>query len=108
MNAEPRELARSFTGLGTASHARRLPWRDQPEPYRVWVSEIMLQQTRVETVLPYFERWMERFPSLQALASASEQEVLQAWEGLGYYSRARNLHRAARQVVEAIRRADPG
>jgi A/G-specific adenine glycosylase len=81
-------------------HARSLPWRDDPSPYRVWVSEIMLQQTRVETVVPYFERWMQRFPSLQALAEADEQDVLQAWEGLGYYSRARNLHRAARQVIE--------
>ncbi|MBE0698340.1 MAG: A/G-specific adenine glycosylase, partial [Anaerolineaceae bacterium] len=81
-------------------HARRLPWRDQPEPYRVWISEIMLQQTRVETVRPYFERWLERFPTIQVLANASEQAVLQAWEGLGYYSRARNLHRAARQVVD--------
>ena len=81
-------------------HARRLPWRDQPEPYRVWVSEIMLQQTRVETVIPYFERWMQRFPTLESLASAAEQDVLQAWEGLGYYSRARNLHRASRQVME--------
>ena len=81
-------------------HARRLPWRDQPSPYRVWVSEIMLQQTRVETVLPYFERWMQRFPTLPSLANATEQEVLQAWEGLGYYSRARNLHRAARLVMQ--------
>ena len=81
-------------------HARRLPWRDLPAPYRVWVSEIMLQQTRVETVMAYFERWMERFPTLEALANASEQEVLKAWEGLGYYSRARNLHRAARLVME--------
>ncbi len=81
-------------------HARRLPWRDQPSPYRVWVSEIMLQQTRVDTVLPYFERWVERFPTIEDLAKASEQEVLQAWEGLGYYSRARNLHRAARLVME--------
>jgi A/G-specific adenine glycosylase len=81
-------------------HARGLPWRDEPTPYRVWVSEIMLQQTRVETVVPYFERWMERFPTLAALAAATEQEVLRAWEGLGYYSRARNLHRAARQVME--------
>lgn len=80
--------------------ARTLPWRGHPDPYAVWVSEIMLQQTRVETVLPYFTRWMERFPSLPTLAAASEQEVLQAWEGLGYYSRARNLHRAARQVMQ--------
>jgi A/G-specific adenine glycosylase len=81
-------------------HARSLPWRTEPTPYRVWVSEIMLQQTRVETVVPYFDRWMQRFPTLQALASAAEQEVLQVWEGLGYYSRARNLHRAAQEVVQ--------
>ena len=71
-----------------------------PDPYRVWVSEIMLQQTRVETVIPYFERWMERFPSIASLAAASQQEVLAVWEGLGYYSRARSLHRAA-QIVAA-------
>lgn len=82
-----------------AQHARRLPWRDQPTPYRVWVSEVMLQQTRVETVIPYFERWMQRFPNLAALAAASQQEVLQVWEGLGYYSRARNFHRAAQEVM---------
>ncbi|GAB4455902.1 MAG: A/G-specific adenine glycosylase [Anaerolineales bacterium] len=78
---------------------RTLPWRGHPEPYAVWVSEIMLQQTRVETVVPYFERWMRLFPTVQALAEASEQEVLNAWEGLGYYSRARNLHRAAKVIV---------
>ena len=81
-------------------HGRRLPWRGQSDPYVVWVSEIMLQQTRVEAVIPYFERWMSRFPTLEILANASEQEVLSAWEGLGYYSRARNLQRAARMVVE--------
>lgn len=81
------------------AHARRLPWRDQPTPYRVWISEIMLQQTRVDTVIPYFERWFERFQTVEVLANASEQDVLQAWEGLGYYSRARNLHRAAQQVL---------
>ena len=80
-------------------HARVLPWRGHADPYAVWVSEIMLQQTRVETVIPYFLRWMERFPSIRALAEASEQEVLGVWEGLGYYSRARNLHRAARLLV---------
>ncbi len=79
---------------------RRLPWRDQPDPYAVWVSEIMLQQTRVETVIPYFERWMQLFPDIPALAAASQQDVLKAWEGLGYYSRARSLHRAAQQVCE--------
>ncbi len=82
-----------------ARHRRKLPWRDHPDPYAVWVSEIMLQQTRVETVIPYFERWMESFPDLASLAEASEQEVLLAWEGLGYYSRVRNLHKAARIVV---------
>jgi A/G-specific adenine glycosylase len=81
---------------------RRLPWRNHPDPYAVWVSEIMLQQTRVETVIPYFERWMQRFPTVEVLASASEQEVLSLWEGLGYYSRARNLHASARQVVESF------
>ena len=89
-------------------HARQLPWRDQPEPYRVWISEIMLQQTRVETVRPYFERWLELFPTVQALALASEQEVLKAWEGLGYYSRARNLHRAARKIVTEYHGQIPG
>ncbi|MGZ9225580.1 MAG: A/G-specific adenine glycosylase [Anaerolineales bacterium] len=79
---------------------RTLPWRNHPDPYAVWVSEIMLQQTRVETVIPYFERWMRLFPNLRALAVASEQEVLNAWEGLGYYSRARNLHKAAKIVVD--------
>jgi A/G-specific adenine glycosylase len=81
-------------------NARRLPWRDHPDPYAIWVSEIMLQQTRVETVQPYFERWMERFPTIATLAGASQQEVLATWEGLGYYSRARNLHRAAQMVME--------
>lgn len=81
-------------------NGRILPWRGHPDPYAVWVSEIMLQQTRVETVIPYFERWLARFPTVAALAQASEQEVLQAWEGLGYYSRARHLHAASRMVME--------
>ena len=80
-------------------NARSLPWRSDPTPYRVWVSEIMLQQTQVETVIPYFLRFMERFPDLRSLAEAEENEVLQLWEGLGYYSRARNLHKAARMIV---------
>lgn len=82
-------------------NARDLPWRNHADPYAVWVSEIMLQQTRVDTVIPYFQRWMERFPSIEALASASQQEVLKYWEGLGYYSRARNLHRSAQIVLRA-------
>jgi A/G-specific adenine glycosylase len=81
-------------------NARRMPWRGLTDPYAVWVSEIMLQQTRVETVVAYFERWMAHFPTLQALAEATEQEVLAQWEGLGYYSRARNLHKAARLMMK--------
>jgi A/G-specific adenine glycosylase len=80
-------------------HGRTLPWRDHPDSYAVWISEIMLQQTRVETVIPYFEKWMNLFPDVCALANASEQDVLSAWEGLGYYSRARNLHKAAKMVA---------
>ena len=83
-------------------NARDLPWRFEQSPYRTWVSEIMLQQTQVDTVIPYFERWMAQFPDLQALASADEQSVLAIWEGLGYYSRARNLHRAAKIVVNEM------
>ena len=82
------------------ANKRILPWRGHPSAYAVWVSEIMLQQTRVEAVIPYFERWMHLFPNVQALANASEQEVLNAWEGLGYYSRARNLHKAAKIVAD--------
>ncbi len=81
-------------------HARDLPWRGRDDPYAIWVSEVMLQQTQVETVVPYFERWMQRFPSIADLADADLQEVLALWEGLGYYGRARNLHRAARLIVE--------
>ena len=80
-------------------HRRILPWREAPTPYRVWVSEVMLQQTQVATVVPYFDRFMARFPDLAALASADLQAVLKAWEGLGYYRRARNLHRAAGLVM---------
>ena len=80
-------------------HGRHdLPWKQQPTPYRVWVSEVMLQQTRVATVLPYFQRFMRQFPSLSALARADLDQVLALWTGLGYYARARNLHRGARLV----------
>lgn len=82
-----------------SSRARDLPWRRRRTPYRVWVSEAMLQQTRAATVVPYFERWMARFPDVTTLARAEEQEVLAVWEGLGYYRRARALHRAARLVA---------
>lgn len=80
-------------------NARVLPWRCIISPYRTWVSEVMLQQTQVETVIPYFERWMEKFPNIECLATADEQEILIEWEGLGYYGRALNLHRAAKQVM---------
>lgn len=80
-------------------HKRTMPWREDPSPYKVWVSEMMLQQTQVATVLPYFDRFLQTFPTLDQLAAADEQQVLKAWEGLGYYTRARNLHKAARQVV---------
>ena len=82
-----------------AENARQLPWRDRADPYRVWISEVMLQQTRVETVIPYFERWIERFPDIPTLAAVPLQDVLALWEGLGYYSRARNLHRSAQILV---------
>ncbi len=83
-----------------AQYQRSLPWRENKDPYRIWVSEIMLQQTRVDTVIPYYHRFMEKFPSIDALADAPEEEVLKAWEGLGYYSRARNLQTAVREVKE--------
>ena len=81
-------------------NSRDLPWRRDRDAYRVWVSEVMLQQTTVKTVLPYYEAFLRRFPDVAALAAASEEEVVAAWSGLGYYHRARNLHRGARHVVE--------
>jgi A/G-specific adenine glycosylase len=84
-----------------STHRRALPWREQKrDPYRVWVSEVMLQQTRVEVVVPYFERFVRRFPTLRALAQAPIDEVLALWSGLGYYARARNLHRAAQAALQ--------
>ncbi|WP_193556989.1 A/G-specific adenine glycosylase [Salicibibacter halophilus] len=78
---------------------RQLPWRENKDPYRIWVSEIMLQQTKVDTVKPYFENFMNKFPCPEALAEAEEDDVMKAWEGLGYYSRARNLQSAVKEVV---------
>jgi A/G-specific adenine glycosylase len=78
---------------------RDLPWRQTQDPYAIWVSEVMLQQTQVQTVLPYYQRWLATFPSVAALAAADQQTVLKLWEGLGYYARARNFHRAAQVVV---------
>ncbi|MBQ3108886.1 MAG: A/G-specific adenine glycosylase [Clostridia bacterium] len=80
--------------------ARTLPWRDEPTPYRVWVSEIMLQQTRVEAVLPYFDRFMKELPDIASLAAVEEEKLMLLWQGLGYYARARNLRKAAQAVME--------
>jgi A/G-specific adenine glycosylase len=82
-------------------HQRDLPWRHTSDPYRIWVSEIMLQQTQVATVIPYYLRFLETFPTVEVLAAADEQDVLRQWEGLGYYRRARHLHQAARQLQAA-------
>jgi len=79
---------------------RPLPWRKSKDPYRIWISEIMLQQTTVQAMIPYYEKFLERFPTVEVLAEAPEDEVLGLWSGLGYYSRARNLHKAARQIVK--------
>ena len=82
-------------------NSRSLPWRGASDPYRIWISEVMLQQTQVDTVIPYYVRWMMRFPDLAALAAAQERDVLQIWEGLGYYSRARNILRCAKVLISA-------
>lgn len=81
------------------SHSRSLPWRKTNDPYKIWISEIMLQQTTVQTVIPYYERWVEHFPNIGTLSRAPLQQVLKAWQGLGYYQRARNLHSAAKIIV---------
>ena len=79
---------------------RDFPWRSDPTPYKVWISEVMLQQTRASVVISYFEKWMLLFPNVEVLAKSSIEDVIKAWEGLGYYSRARNLHRGAQQIME--------
>ena len=83
-----------------AENKRELPWRETTDPYRIWISEIILQQTRVVQGLEYFNRFMLRFPDVRALAEAPGDEVMKYWQGLGYYSRARNLHAAAKEIVE--------
>ncbi|MGQ9808444.1 MAG: A/G-specific adenine glycosylase [Armatimonadota bacterium] len=97
--ASPAEIAAALDGWFRRS-ARRLPWRQNPTPYRVWVAEVMLQQTTVAACIPRFERFIRRFPDVRALAAASLEDVLSEWEGLGYYSRARNLWTAARVIVD--------
>ena len=89
------------------AHQRDLPWRRSRDPYRIWVAEVMLQQTRIAAVMPYYQRFLARFPTVQILARAPEAEVLKLWSGLGYYSRARNLHRAAKIIVAQTRRTIP-
>lgn len=98
-NASVAEHLRQALLSWYAVHGRVLPWRQTRNPYAIWVSEIMLQQTQVKTVIPYYERWLAQFPTIAALASADQQQVLKAWQGLGYYARARNLHRAAQQMM---------
>ncbi|WP_053217151.1 A/G-specific adenine glycosylase [Virgibacillus senegalensis] len=108
-NEQVAEITQDFDSAGFQAdlidwfyqEQRQLPWREDKDPYKVWVSEIMLQQTKVDTVIPYFQRFMEKFPTLNHLAEADEQEVLKTWEGLGYYSRARNLQNAVREVASS-------
>src|SRR4051812_18930847 len=90
-------------------HGRQaLPWQGTTDPYRIWLSEIMLQQTQVAAVIPYYERFLKRFPDVAALAAASEEEVLELWSGLGYYARGRNLHGAAQKIVSELGGKSPG
>ena len=95
----PADVAPRLLAWFAANGRKNLPWQQDPTPYRVWISEIMLQQTQVATVVPYFERFLERFPDVISLAAAPVDEVLHLWSGLGYYARARNLHEAARRIV---------
>ncbi len=97
-NFDSQTLARTLTAW-YSTHWRELPWRQEPTAYRVWISEIMLQQTRIEAVLPYFARFMAAIPDIESLAAVSEDKLLKLWEGLGYYSRARNLQKAAKVIV---------
>jgi A/G-specific adenine glycosylase len=104
MIAPPRDVTEENRTLVTWYHRvkRDLPWRAEPLPYRVWISEIMLQQTRVDQMLGYYERFMNRFPDVVSLAAAPVDDVLKNWEGLGYYSRARNLHQTAKHIVHQL------
>ena len=99
MTGSSRDFARKVIEWQRCDGRHDLPWQNLDDPYRIWLSEIMLQQTQVSAVVPYFQRFVGRFPTLKALAAATEDEVLAVWSGLGYYARARNLHRAARHIV---------
>src|SRR5262245_62659865 len=111
-HAATREKLRKSLRNWYDAHGRDLPWRvrrGRPDPYRVWLSEVMLQQTSVAAVIPYFARFLERWPTVEALAGAPREEVLGAWAGLGYYSRARNLHAAAQMLAaEGLPRTEAG
>jgi len=107
LKKEIREIFSSKLVAWYRKHGRDLPWRHTSDPYKIWVSEVMLQQTQVDTVLPYYHRFLQEFPDLLTLAAAPQQQVLKLWEGLGYYARARNLHEAARQLAERARAALP-
>jgi A/G-specific adenine glycosylase len=96
---DPKRICRALTGWYDR-HRRNLPWRETRDPYAIWLSEIMLQQTRVETVVPYYLRFLERFPTVETLARAPLGEVVKVWENLGYYARVRNLHKAAVEIAE--------
>lgn len=98
----PREAVSEKLLAWYGRHGRDLPWRNTRDPYRIWLSEIMLQQTTVTTVIPYYERFLDAFPNVASLAAAPLENILELWAGLGYYSRARNLHRAAQQVVDEL------
>ena len=100
MSSARKDIARRVVAWQEVHGRNHLPWQQTRDPYRVWLSEIMLQQTQVTTVLDYYARFLARFPDVAALAAAEQDEVLGLWSGLGYYTRARNLHRCARQVVE--------
>jgi len=104
---DPKRILPALTGWYDRNR-RHLPWRETRDPYAIWISEIMLQQTRVETVIPYFLRFLERFPNADALARAPLGEVLKVWENLGYYTRVRNLHKAAGEIVERFGGKLPG
>ena len=99
MDARTKKRFQAALGRWFERHKRPMPWRETADPYRIWVSETMLQQTQVETVIRYYDRFISRFPTVRDLAKAGSQEVMKLWEGLGYYSRARNLHAAAKLVV---------
>ena len=100
MNANRRKQFRTRLMDWYTRHGRSLPWRETDDPYRIWVSEVMAQQTRIQTVIPYYQRFLEKFPDIESLARSDLQTVLKLWEGLGYYGRARNFHAAAKAVAD--------